>query len=164
MVWAWILIALPVGLRPVRALRVRGRTVPKPSTVTRLPLATLWTMASNTAFTASPAAALLTLPAFAATSTRSDFVTTCGMRSPRPLTDHRIQIEIEIQRDCQRAVIFLRGAHKHLSLTARRNNHAAVPSACAHRARGRRFRVRACTDNTDLLELGAADAPSHHLA
>ena len=48
-----------VGLRPARALRLRGRKVPKPTTVTRLPFATLWTIASNTAFTASPAAVLL---------------------------------------------------------------------------------------------------------
>src|SRR5688500_20312427 len=81
MVLAQILISLPfTGLRPVRALRVRGRKVPKPTRVTRLPFATLVTIASNTAFTTSPAAALLTLPAFAATWTRSDLVTTCGMR------------------------------------------------------------------------------------
>src|SRR6059058_6242577 len=86
-VLASILISLPLtGLRPARALRLRGRKVPKPTTVTRLPFATLATMASNTAFTASPAAALLRLPAFAATCTRSDFVTTCGILfSPPPL-------------------------------------------------------------------------------
>src|SRR5258706_4077502 len=98
MVLASMRISLPLsGLRPARALRLRGRKVPKPTTVTRLPLATLVTMASNTAFTASPAALLLTFPAFAATSTSSDLVTTRGMRcSPR--FGHRIQIEIEIQR------------------------------------------------------------------
>src|SRR5262245_37024896 len=104
MVLAWILISLPLaGLRPLRALRVRGRNVPKPTTVTRLPLATLLTMASNTAFTASPAAALLTLPAFAATWTRSDLVTTVGIASPlffcaTKASEHRIQIEFGIQR------------------------------------------------------------------
>src|SRR5712664_4153535 len=83
MVLASILISLPfTGLRPARAFLLRGMKVPKPTTVTRLPFATLATMASNTAFTASPAAALLTLLAFAATSTSSDFVTTCGMLSP----------------------------------------------------------------------------------
>src|SRR5215212_8881339 len=82
-VLALILISLPFcGLRPARALRLRGRNVPKPTTVTRLPFATFSTIASNTAFTASPAAALLTLLAFAATWTRSDLVTTCGMCSP----------------------------------------------------------------------------------
>src|SRR5688500_11330276 len=97
-VLAEILISLPLaGLRPARALRLRGRKVPKPTTVTRLPFATLATIASNTAFTASPAAALLTLLAFAATWTRSDLVTTCGMRSPL-FAAHRIQIEIEKQR------------------------------------------------------------------
>ncbi len=66
-VLALILISLPlVGLRPARALRLRGRKVPKPTTVTRLPLATLVTIASNTALTASPAAVLLKLPARAA--------------------------------------------------------------------------------------------------
>src|SRR5688500_17984985 len=85
MVLAWILISLPLtGLRPARALRVRGRKVPKPTTVTRLPFATLETIASNTAFTASLAATLLTFPAFAATWTRSDLVTTCGMRFSPP--------------------------------------------------------------------------------
>jgi hypothetical protein len=60
-------------------------------------------MASNTAFTASPAAALLRLLAFAAAWTRSDLVTTCGMRFPfsRLLAaskrKHRIQIEFEKQ-------------------------------------------------------------------
>src|SRR6185295_14514666 len=111
MVLASMRISLPLtGLRPARALRVRGRKVPKPTTVTRLPLATLLTMASNTAFTASPAAALLTLPAFAATWTRSDLVTTVGMASPlfsrarlgagsgARASEHRIQIEIETQR------------------------------------------------------------------
>src|SRR3989454_11685628 len=92
MVFARILISLPlIGLRPARALRLRGRKVPKPTTVTRLPFATFSTIASNTAFTASPAAALLRLPAFAATCTRSDFVTTCGILfSPPPL--HRLLI------------------------------------------------------------------------
>src|SRR5688572_4177267 len=106
MVFAWILISLPfTGLRPARALRVRGRKVPKPTTVTRLPFATLLTMASNTAFTASFAATLLTLPAFAATWTRSDLVTTCGidlppdLRSP-PARQNPIQTKIERQRAC----------------------------------------------------------------
>src|SRR5918996_2248871 len=104
MVFAWILISLPFsGLRPARALRVRGRKVPKPTTVTRLPFATLVTIASNTALTASLAATLLTFPAFAATWTRSDFVTTCGMRSPpdfqlRPARQHPIQTKIQTQR------------------------------------------------------------------
>src|SRR5918996_1843660 len=84
MVLEEILISLPfAGLRPARAFLVRGRKVPKPTTVTRLPFATLLTIASNNAFTTSPAATLLTFPAFAATWTRSDLVTTCGMRSPR---------------------------------------------------------------------------------
>src|SRR5687767_9642748 len=83
MVFAEILISLPfTGLRPARAFLVRGRNVPKPTTVTRLPFATLLTIASNSAFTTSLAATLLTFPAFAATWTRSDLVTTCGMRSP----------------------------------------------------------------------------------
>src|SRR5512134_165413 len=83
MVLEEILISLPfTGLRPVRALRVRGRKVPKPTRVTRLPFATLVTIASNTAFTTSPAATLLTLPAFAATWTRSDLVTTFGIALP----------------------------------------------------------------------------------
>src|SRR6185369_9915788 len=98
MVLASMRISLPLsGLRPARALRLRGRKVPKPTTVTRLPLATLATMASNTAFTASPAAALLTLPAFAATWTRSDLVTTCGMDTPPCLPRHRIQTDLETQ-------------------------------------------------------------------
>src|SRR5512146_3139000 len=67
MVLEGILISLPfAGLRPARALRLRGRKVPKPTTVTLLPFAPLDTMASNTAFTASPAAVLLRLPALAA--------------------------------------------------------------------------------------------------
>src|SRR5687767_3799569 len=67
-VLALILISLPlVGLRPALAFRLRGRKVPKPTTVTRFPLATLVTMVSNTAFTASPAALLLRLPARATT-------------------------------------------------------------------------------------------------
>src|SRR5262245_2999555 len=104
MVLARILISLPLsGLRPARALRVRGRKVPKPTTVTRLPFATLVTIASNTAFTASLAATLLTFPAFAATWTRSDLVTTCGMRIPPDFlacdaSKHPIQTEIETQR------------------------------------------------------------------
>src|SRR3990170_7266518 len=101
MVFAWILISLPfIGLRPLRALRRRGRKVPKPTTVTRFPLATFATMASNTAFTASPAAALLTLPAFAATWTRSDLVTTCGMDSPLcfPAASYRNQNGKTIER------------------------------------------------------------------
>src|SRR5262249_48861110 len=82
-VFALILISLPLtGLLPARALRLRGRNVPNPTTVTRLPFATFSTIASNTAFTASPAAALLKFPAFAATCTRSDFVTTCPISSP----------------------------------------------------------------------------------
>jgi hypothetical protein len=55
-----------IGLRPTRALRLRGMKVPKPTTVTRFPLATLATIASNTAFTASPASLRLRLPALAA--------------------------------------------------------------------------------------------------
>src|SRR5688572_33226159 len=103
-VLAVIFISLPVaGLRPARALRLRGRKVPNPTTVTRFPFATLWTIAWNTALTASPAAALLTLPAFAAASTRSDFVTTCGMRSLSPVENHRIEIENETQRGRRRA-------------------------------------------------------------
>src|SRR5712691_3491555 len=106
MVLAGILISLPLeGLRPARAFLFRGRNVPKPMTVTRLPLATLATIASNTALTASPAADLLRLLAFAATWTRSDLVTTCGMCSPsfRPLcgrraSGHRIQIARRTQR------------------------------------------------------------------
>src|SRR5204862_6735586 len=82
-VLALILISLPLaGLRPARALRLRGRKVPKPTTVTRLPFATLVTIASNTALTASPAAVLLRLPARAAAMTRSALVITDGMRSP----------------------------------------------------------------------------------
>src|SRR2546430_11533931 len=62
MVLARILISLPLeGLRPARAFLFRGRNVPKPTTVTRLPLATLATIASNTALSASPAADLLRL-------------------------------------------------------------------------------------------------------
>src|SRR5678809_538300 len=116
MVLASMRISLPLtGLRPARALRLRGRKVPKPTTVTRLPLATLVTMASNTAFTASPAAVLLTLPAFAATSTSSDFVTTRGMRSP--VENHRIEIDIEIQRGAGAAVNFLHAvSYTHLTL------------------------------------------------
>src|SRR6266446_9718268 len=69
MVLAGILISLPLeGLRPARAFLFRGRNVPKPTTVTRLPLATLATIASNTALSASPAADLLRLLAFAARS------------------------------------------------------------------------------------------------
>src|SRR3989337_3193185 len=63
------------GLRRARDLRFLGRKVPKPTTVTRLPLATVATIASNTAFTASPALDLLKLPALAAASTRSALVT-----------------------------------------------------------------------------------------
>src|SRR5438874_11729442 len=107
MVFAEILISLPLtGLRPARAFLLRGRKVPKPTTVTRLPFATFCTIASNTALTASPAAVLLTLPAFAATCTRSDFVTTLGMSSSpcarsrcgTQARTHRIEVAIETQR------------------------------------------------------------------
>src|SRR3989454_7906598 len=93
MVLAGILISLPLeGLRPARAFLFRGRNVPKPTTVTRLPLATLATIASNTALTASPAADLLRLLAFAATWTRSDLVTTCGIdrKSTRLNSSHLV--------------------------------------------------------------------------
>src|SRR6185295_15772653 len=97
-VLALILISLPLaGLRPARALRLRGRKVPNPTTVTRLPFATLATIASNTAFTASPAAVLLRLPAFAATWTRSDFVTTDGIRPPDQASVHDIGNDSRIQ-------------------------------------------------------------------
>src|SRR5512134_4032908 len=69
-------ISLPFsGLRPLRAFLLRGRNVPKPTTVTRLPFAPLATIASNTAFTASPALDLLRLPARAAAWARSALVT-----------------------------------------------------------------------------------------
>src|SRR5205823_2412962 len=99
-----MLISFPfAGLRPERALRLRGRNVPKPTTVTRLPFATLATIASNTAFTASPAATLLRLPALAATWTRSDLVTTCDIVSSPPARlrlqacADRIQTKLERQ-------------------------------------------------------------------
>src|SRR6185436_5281415 len=123
MVLASMRISLPLsGLRPARALRLRGRKVPKPTTVTRLPLATLATMAWNTALTASPAAVLLTLPAFAATSTRSDFVTTCGMRLLSPVQAIVSKSKLKFNAAARRVVIFLRSANKHLSLGSRRES------------------------------------------
>src|SRR5438445_12299844 len=106
MVLARILISLPLeGLRPARAFLFRGRNVPKPTTVTRLPLATLATIASNTALSASPAADLLRLLAFAATWTSTDLVTTCGLCSPllRPIRGNRAsRNRIQIARRTQR--------------------------------------------------------------
>src|SRR5262245_17906660 len=116
MVLAEILISLPfTGLRPARALRVRGRKVPKPTTVTRLPFATFVTIASNTAFTASLAATLLTLPAFAATWTRSDLVTTCGIELPLTREPESYRNRNRKTTRAWRRVVILRTRHdKHL--------------------------------------------------
>jgi hypothetical protein len=82
-VFAVIRISLPVaGLRPARALRLRGRKVPKPTTVTRLPLATFLHDRVEHRVHRLPCRRLADIAAFAATWTRSCLVTTCGMRSP----------------------------------------------------------------------------------
>src|SRR5689334_14849458 len=166
MVLASMRISLPLtGLRPARALRLRGRKVPNPTTVTRLPLATLVTIASNTALTASPAAALLTLPAFAATSTRSDFVTTCGMRSPRcgssyPNRNRKTTPLAGGARD-----FLARRLQTFIIAGEEEGNHGSEPTACARCTRRlRAHHAGARADHAHLLELGAADAPSHRLA
>src|SRR3990170_246652 len=165
MVLAQILIYLPfTGLRPVRALRVRGRKVPKPTRVTRLPFATLVTIASNTAFPTSPAAALLTFPAFGAAWTRSDLVTTCGMRSPPDVPNQREgrsypnekRNTTRVLRICTR-----RWTNIYDYGTSRRRTH---DQANHHRARRRCEFGCARTIPAHLFELGATDAPPHHLA
>src|SRR5438477_3939950 len=162
-VFALILISLPLtGLRPARALRLRGRNVPKPTTVTRLPFATLATIASNTAFTASPAATLLRLPAFAATWTRSDLVTTCDIVS-LPLRACVFELALIVSKPNWKDNQLAHAAAQSIyDYAQRRIHHAAIAHACAGGARCRRARDHSPgtrPDHTHLLELGAADAP-----
>src|SRR5687767_832619 len=166
MVFAWILISLPfTGLRPARALRVRGRKVPKPTTVTRLPFATLLTIASNTAFTASFAATLLTLPAFAATWTRSDLVTTGGIDLPLTCVP-RLRARILSKpksKDNARVVTccdFAHAAGQTFMIQVRGGRHEKAFVTGARCARP----ARAGANHAHVFVLGAAVAPSHGLA
>src|SRR5579859_3594058 len=151
-----------MGLRPARALRLRGRKVPKPTTVTRFPLATFSTIASKTAFTASPAAALLRFPAFAATCTRSDFVTTCGILFPPRLSTAWRIVSKRKWKDNELAHASGQSIYDYAQ---RRIHHATTAHARCARARlcgichaGSR------TDHAHLLELGPANTPLDDLA
>src|SRR5207253_188561 len=128
---------------------------------------TLATIASNTAFTASPAATLLRLPAFAATWTRSDLVTTCDIVS-LPLRACVFELALIVSKpnwkDNQLAHA---AAQSNYDYAQRRIHHAAIAHACAGGARCRRARDHSPgtrPDHTHLLELGAADAPPDDLA